>query len=253
MGALAGRTLTGKTVVVTGGSRGLGRAIAMAFAEAGAYVFVGYRTRESDARVTCAAIAEGGGQAEPVALDVRARADVDRAIKQIVKAHARIDVLVNNAAIARDNLFAMMSAEEWRDVIDVNLHGAYNTCKAVVRPMMRAGGGAIVNVASVAGAHASPGQANYSASKGGLLALTRTLAAELAPRGIRVNAVVPGILDTGMAARLDHRVLEQRRAQIPLERFGRGDEVAQAVLFLASDAASYIIGQALVVDGGLTL
>lgn len=248
MGAFAGRT-----VVVTGASRGLGRDIARAFASAGAYVYVGYRSRTDKAEDTCAAIAAKSGQASALKLDIRERSDVDRALAQVFSERGQIDVLVNNAAIARDNLFAMMSTDEWQDVIAVNLHGAFNACKAVVRPMMRAGGGAIVNVASVAGAHASPGQANYSASKGGLLALTRTLAAELAPRGIRVNAVVPGILDVGMAARLDHRQLARRRAQIPLDRFGRGDEVAQAVLFLASDAASYVVGQALVVDGGLTL
>lgn len=246
-------TFGDRTVVVTGASRGLGRDIASAFARAGAYVYVGYRSREHDAESTLATIVERGGRGALIKVDVRDRADVDRAIKTILTRRTAIDVLVNNAAIARDNLFAMMSQDDWHEVIAVNLSGAFNACKAVVRPMMRAGGGAIVNVASVAGAHASPGQANYSASKGGLLALTRTLAAEVAGRGIRVNAVVPGILSTGMAARLDHRVLERRREQIPLNRFGSGDEVARAVLFLASDAASYIVGQALVVDGGLTL
>ena len=166
---------------------------------------------------------------------------------------AGVDVLVNNAAVLRDQLFPMLSPPEWDDVLAVNLTGAYHCCHAALRFMLRRQRGAIVNVSSIAALRASPGQANYAAAKGGVLSLTTTLAAELAPRGIRVNAVVPGILTTGMGERLDRRVVEERRARIPLGRFGDGDEVARAVLFLASDDASYIVGQSLVVDGGLSL
>ena len=162
-------------------------------------------------------------------------------------------MVVNNAGIAADELFPVMQRESWRQVLATNLDGTFNVCRAVARPMMGKKRGAIVNVASIAGQRASVGQVNYAASKGGVLALTQSLAAELAPRGIRVNAVVPGLCSTGMAEALDRRVLEARRAHIPLGRPGTGEEIARAVLFLASDDASYIVGQALVVDGGLTL
>jgi 3-oxoacyl-[acyl-carrier protein] reductase len=178
---------------------------------------------------------------------------VEAAVRRVVDERGRVDVWVNCAAVVRDNLFPLMAAEEWDEPIDVNLNGVYRCCRAVARHMIACRSGAIINVASVAGIHASPGQAGYSASKGGLLAFNRTLAAELGPHGVRVNAVVPGLLTTGMAARLDRSVLEEKRRRIPLGRFGSGEEVAEAVLFLASSAASYVIGQALVVDGGLTL
>jgi 3-oxoacyl-[acyl-carrier protein] reductase len=178
---------------------------------------------------------------------------VDAAVDGIVAARGAPAVVVNNAGVARDEPFAMMSASSWDEVLATNLGGTFNVCRAVARPMMGQRSGAIVNVASVAGLHASAGQANYAASKGGVLAFTRTLAAEMAPRGIRVNAVVPGLCSTGMAARLDRRVAEQKRAGIPLGRFGTGEEIARVVLFLASDDAAYVVGQAIVADGGLSL
>jgi 3-oxoacyl-[acyl-carrier protein] reductase len=164
-----------------------------------------------------------------------------------------LDVLVNNAGVARDEPFALMSQNTWDEVLKTNLDGVFHCCRAAVRPMLAKKRGAIVNMASVAGQHAAPMQANYSASKGGVLALTATLGAELAPKGIRVNAVVPGFLDAGMAQRLDHGLAEKIKARVPIGRFGRAEEVAKAVLFLASDEASYVVGQALVVDGGLAL
>lgn len=239
----------GRRVIVTGASRGLGRVIASAFAAEGALVGVGYRAQEADAREAVAAIAAAGGQAVALQLDVRDAGVTEAAFRGF----GAIDVLVNNAAVAHDQLAAMMTTEEWTDVVAVNLTGTWNCSRAALPAMLRQKRGAIVNIASVAGLRASPGQLNYAAAKGGVLAMTVTMAAELAARGIRVNAVVPGMLATGMGERLDRRVVERRTRDIPLGRFGQAGEVAEAVLFLASDAASYIVGQSLVVDGGVSL
>lgn len=243
----------GKTGLITGASRGLGRAIAKAFAAEGAFVGVGYHRSDRGAEQTIAEIEELGGNAVLVKADVSDPAAVDKAIRSFMAKRDGIDFLVNNAAIVDDKPFALMSAESWTKILQTNLGGAFNCSRAVVRSMIAQEGGAIVNIGSVAGFAASPGQVNYAASKGGLLAMTRTLAAELAPKGIRVNAIVPGLLTEGMAQRLDRRVAENWRQRIPLARFGEPDEVVRATLFLASEEASYIIGQALVVDGGLTL
>ena len=245
--------LAGQTVLVTGASGGLGKAIAKTFGEAGAFVYIGYCSKKEEATETLRDIESDGGQGSLLQLDVRDRSSVGHATEQIVSEKAGLDVLVNNAGMAHDNLLAMMSSEQWHNVLQVNLTGVFHCCQSVARLMMSRRKGSIVNVCSVAGLHASPGQVNYAASKGGVLAFTKTLAAEIASYGVRVNAVVPGLLSTGMAARLDHRVLEKKRKTIPLGRFGSGEEVARVVLFLASDAASYIIGQAIVVDGGLTV
>jgi 3-oxoacyl-[acyl-carrier protein] reductase len=177
---------------------------------------------------------------------------VEAAFERVFATRERADVLVNAAGCARDAPFALSEARDFDDTLDVNLKGAAHCSRAVVRRMLAARRGAIVNVASVAGLHASPGQTAYAASKGGLLAFSRTLAAELAPAGIRVNTVIPGFLTVGMVRALDRRLLDEKRARIPLGRLGTGEEVAEAVLFLASDSASYVVGQALVVDGGLT-
>lgn len=243
----------GKTGLITGASRGLGRAIAKAFAVEGAFVGIGYRRSDRGAEQTIAEIEELGGNAVLVKADVSDPAAVDKAIRSFLAKSDSIDFLVNNAAIVDDKPFALMSAESWSKILQTNLGGAFNCSRAVVRSMISQEGGAIVNIGSVAGFAASPGQVNYAASKGGLLAMTRTLAAELAPKGIRVNAIVPGLLTEGMAQRMDRRVAENWRQRIPIGRFGELDEVVRATLFLASEEASYIIGQALVVDGGLTL
>jgi len=241
------------TVLVTGASRGLGRAIALAFGAEGAFVFVGFRVGEAAANETLAAVKAAGGDGAVIGFDVSDAAKVDEAVGAMLAARGKLDVVVNNAGIARDELFAVMQKESWRQVLSTNLDGTFNVCRAVTRPMLGKKRGAIVNVASIAGLHASVGQVNYAASKGGVIALTQTLAAELAPKGVRVNAVVPGVCNVGMAEALDRRIVEARVGQIPLRRLGSGEDVAKVVLFLASDDAAYVVGQAVVVDGGLSL
>jgi 3-oxoacyl-[acyl-carrier protein] reductase len=247
------RRFEGATVLVTGASRGLGRAIAVAFAREGAFVWVGYRVQVAQAEQTLALLREAGGDGAAVALDVRDAEAVNAAVTGLLAQRPGLDVVVNNAGIARDALFPVMPRDSWQQVLATNLDGTFNVCRAVARPMMAKKRGAIVNVASVAGQRASVGQVNYAASKGGVLALTQSLAAELAPRGIRVNAVVPGLCAAGLVETLDRRVVDARKQHIPLGRLGTAEELAKAVLFLASDDAAYVVGQALVVDGGLTL
>lgn len=243
----------GKIVVVTGASRGLGRELACAFAREDAKVWIGYHRRQEDAEETRALITQTGATAMIVSVDVRSTDAVDKAFAEVIAKSGQVDVLVNNAGLARDGFLALMEDEAFDEVVAVNLFGVFRCCRAVSKSMIHRRGGTIVNVGSVVGLRASPGQANYAASKGGLEGLTRTLAAELGPRGIRVNTVAPGFLTTGMATRLDHRILKRRQEQIPLGRSGEANEVAPAVLFLASAEASYITGHTLVVDGGLSL
>jgi 3-oxoacyl-[acyl-carrier protein] reductase len=244
---------TDKVVAVSGASRGLGRETALAFAEEGAFVLVGYRAQAHKAEQTLAEISARGGRGGLWEVDVRDASQVSESVRRIVAEHQRVDVLVNNAAIVDDAPFALANGEAWDEVIDVNLAGAARLCRAVLRPMLGAGSGVIVNVASVAALRATPGQTSYAASKAGLLALTRTAAAECAPKGVRVNAVVPGFLDVGMGVAVDRRVVEASLTHLPAGRVGTGREAADAILFLCSDAASYIVGHALVVDGGLSL
>lgn len=246
------RTFDGQTVVVTGASRGLGRAIALAFAARGAHVVIGYRARQDEATRVQELAVEAGGTATLWACDMQDPAGIEAGMDRILADRGGIDVLVNNAAVVQDAPFALMTHENWDDVVRVNLGGVFACCRSVARSMMAKRTGVIVNVASVAGIHASPGQTNYAASKGGIIAFTKTLAAELARHGIRVNAVVPGLLSTGMVTRLDHRIAREKKQLIPLGRFGTAEEVADVVIFLASPAAAYIIGQSIVVDGGLT-
>jgi len=251
-GAIATR-FVGQTALVTGASRGLGRAIAQQLAGEGARVYAGFVRREDAAAETARGAPPGDGSITPLGFDVTDAGACEAAVARIVGSAGRLDLVVHAAGLVRDSLFALSSPEDWDEPVRVNLGGALRVARAAVRAMLTAGGGAIVFVGSVAGLRASPGQAGYAASKGGIAALTSTLAAELAPRGIRVNAVVPGLIAAGMAARLDRRVVDRQLARIPVGRLGRAAEVAACALFLASPAASYVIGQSLVVDGGLSI
>ena len=242
-----------RTVVVTGASRGVGQAIALAFGNQGAYVHVGYLQRRQEALETVSEIQAAGGDGAVLPMDVRDRQEVEQRLGEVLQQRGGVDVLVNNAGVVRDDHVSLMDPEAWDEVLSVNLTGVFNCSRALLQGMMARRRGVIVNIASVAGLHASPGQANYAASKGGVVALTRTMAAEVAARGVRINAVALGLLSTGMAARLDHRVARRQKERIPLGRFGTGEEAAEVVLFLASEQSSYLVGQTLVVDGGLSL
>ncbi|MFO0546947.1 MAG: SDR family NAD(P)-dependent oxidoreductase [Polyangiaceae bacterium] len=250
--AVTSARFSGKTALVTGGSRGLGRAIALELAREGASVFVGFHAHATEAEAVVAEARALGADARAVELDVRDGAAVERVTRGIAEEAGALDVVVANAGVAEDGFFLMQEAEALERVVSTNVFGTANTCRAAARVMMSKRRGAIVIVSSISAIAATPGQSAYAASKGALVALAGTLGAELAPRGIRVNAVLPGLFDCGLAARLDHRILASRVELIPLKRVGRGDELARAVLFLASDDASYVVGQALVVDGGLT-
>lgn len=237
----------GKVVLITGGSRGIGRAVVEAFAREGARVCFTYHKGEAAA----AKLADETGSTSircPQADATR----IEQVVEETVKQHGTIDVLVNNAGITRDQFLMLMPEADWTEVIDTNLNGVYRWCKAVSRFMLRARRGAIVNVASLSGLVGVMGQTNYAASKGGLMAFTRALAAELATRSIRVNCVVPGFIDTDMTSALPQAMRDQKTAAIALKRFGKPEEVAAVVLFLAGEGASYIAGQTIVVDGGLT-
>ena len=245
--------LLGKVALVTGGSRGIGRAIALRLAEAGANVAICSRNLEA-AQAVGDEISARGGNFLVRQCDVADAAQVDQLIKDVTGTLGSLDVLVNNAGINRDNLLLRMKEEEWDGVMDTNLKGTFNCCKAAARPMIKARGGRIVNISSVVGISGNPGQANYAASKAGLIGFTKTLARELASRSITANVVAPGLIsETGMTSDLPAQVVDQMLAQIPLGRPGTPDDVAQAVLFLTSDHGAYITGQVIQVDGGMAM
>ena len=243
--------LAGKIAIVTGGSRGIGRATSIALAQAGALVLVNYRSNEAAARETVRVIEEAGGQAELVAFDVADPDSVDRSIKEALKRHGRIDILVNNAGISIDQLLLRVSAKDLAMTWATNVNGAVYCAKACIRPMMKKRWGRIINLSSVVAESGNAGQAVYASSKAALLGLTRSLAREYASRGITVNAVSPGFIETDMTADLPEAARQGIVDQTPLGRIGRPEEVAAAVVFLASEEAGYITGQVVRVNGGM--
>ncbi len=245
--------LEGKTAVVTGASRGIGRATALALAGAGASVVVNYTQNEPAALEVKSLIEEGGGSAIVGKADVSDYSQCKDLVQGAIDHFKRIDILINNAGITRDNLLARMKMEDWQEVIDTNLNGVYNCCKAAIRPLLKQkSGGRIINVASVSGIYGNSGQANYAAAKGGVIAFTRTLAKELGSRGITVNAVAPGFIESEMTAVLSEQVKEEILSRIALGRLGRPEDVAEVILFLAS-SANYVTGQVIAVDGSMSL
>jgi len=245
--------LSGKAAVVTGGSRGIGRAIGLRLAEQGADVCFSFSRNQTAAEETAAAIRALGRRALPVQADVTDPAAAEALIKAATAELGRIDILVNNAGITRDDLIMRMSTLAWREVLETNLFGAFYTLKAATRPMLKARGGRIINITSVSGQAGQMGQANYSAAKAGLIGLTKASARELASRGITVNAVAPGFVLTELTQELPEKLQAEITERTPLGRFGTPEDISAAVCFLASDEAAYITGQVLAVDGGLVM
>ena len=241
----------GRVAIVTGASRGIGRAIALRLAAAGARIVAGARADHVHSVV--GEIEAAGGTAVGVTLEVTESASVSGMVQAALDRFGRIDVLVNNAGIVRDQLLLRMKPEEWDAVIATNLTAAFACCRAVLRPMVKQRSGRIVNIGSVVGQTGNPGQANYAASKAGLVGFTRSLALEVASRGITANVVAPGMIETDMTAALDERARDALCSRIPMRRLGTPDDVAGAVCFLVSDEASYITGQVLSVNGGMSL
>jgi 3-oxoacyl-[acyl-carrier protein] reductase len=245
--------LTGKAAVVTGGSRGIGRAIVLRLATQGADVAFSYRGNAAAAEDTAAEVRALGRRALAVAADVTQPESAEALIKAALDESGKVDILVNNAGITRDDLIMRMGIDAWREVLETNLFGAFYTLKAVTRPMLKARGGRIVNITSVSGQAGQMGQANYSSAKAGLIGLTKAAARELGSRGITVNAVAPGFVLTELTRDLPEALQAQITERTPLGRFGTTQEVADAVAFLSSDEAGYITGQVLAVDGGLVM
>ena len=243
-------TFEGKVALVTGASRGIGRAIALALSARGATVIVTARSAEAAGR-TADEIVTGGGNARPLVLDIADDRSVDAAMADLLREHATIPLLVNNAGITRDNLLMRMKKEDWNEVIDTNLSGIYRICRSLVPSMVKARYGRIVNITSVVSRSGNPGQANYAAAKAGAEGFTRSLARELASRNITVNCVAPGFIDTDMTGTLTEAQREALLAQVPMKRLGRPDDVAAGVTYLLSEHASYVTGITLDINGGM--
>jgi len=245
--------LDGKVALVTGGSRGIGRAVTLELAKSGAKVVVNYAGNVNAANEVCETIIAAGGEAIAIQADVADANSVESMVKLIIEKYGHIDILVNNAGITRDNLLMRMKEEDWDAVMNTNLKGIFNCTKLVSRYMMKQKSGKIINMTSVVGIIGNAGQSNYSAAKAGVIGFTKSMAKELASRGITVNAIAPGFISTDMTSVLSDQVKSDLAAQIPLGRLGSPEDVAAAVGFLVSSAANYITGQTLHVDGGMVM
>ncbi len=245
--------LSSKNALVTGASRGIGRAIALELAKRGAFIIVNYNGSKEKAEETVAEIIKNGGKAVSYGCNVSDDAACKDMIAALIKEYGHIDILVNNAGITRDNLLMKMSEQEFSDVIDTNLKGTFHTIKHLSRQFLKQRSGRIINISSVSGILGNAGQANYSASKAGVIGLTKSVARELASRGITANVVAPGVIATDMTEVLSDNVKESLKAQVPLGHIGAPEDIAKAVAFLASDDAAYITGQVLAVDGGMSM
>ncbi len=246
-------SIDGRVALITGGSRGIGRAIALRLASDGAKIAVNYRTNEDAAKFVVNAVNEMGSEAIAVCADVAQSADVDDMVKRVLDSWGGLDILVNNAGIIHDSLLMRMTEEVWDDVVNTNLKGTYNCTKASLRHMVRQRWGRIISVVSVVGLEGNPGQSNYAASKAGVIAFSRSIAKEVASRNITVNAVAPGYISTEIVADLSPEFKELIMSRIPQNRFGTVDDVANMVGFLASEEAGYITGEVIRVDGGIEL
>ena len=245
--------MSGKTALVTGAGRGIGRATAIKLGAAGAKVAINYNASEAQAQEVVAAIREAGGEAQAVKADVSKADEVDAMVNGLVKEWGKIDILVNNAGITRDNLMMRMSQDEWDAVIDTNLRSAYFCTKAVLRSMLRNRWGRIISLSSVVGLTGNAGQANYAAAKAGLIGFTKSVAREVGGRNITANAIAPGFIETDITAGLPEELKASMLKTIPADRYGQPEDIANAVVFLASDLAAYINGQVLNVDGGMVM
>lgn len=245
--------LDNKVAIVTGSSRGIGKAVAVELAKAGAKVVINYAGNLAAAQQVLATIQENGGQGIIVQADVAQPDQVDQLMKKAMEAYGKVDILVNNAGITRDNLLLRMKEEDWDTVLNTNLKGIFLCTKAVARIMMKQKSGRIINMTSVVGVMGNAGQSNYAAAKAGVIGFTKSMAKELASRGITVNAIAPGFITTDMTSVLTEQVKKDLAATIPLGRLGTPEDVAATVLFLASEQANYITGQTLHVDGGMVM
>ena len=246
-------SLQGKCALVTGGSRGIGRAVCLELARQGARVAVNYAGNAAAAEETVKACQDLGAEAFAIQADVADAAACDAMVKEVLSRFGRVDILVNNAGVTRDGLMLTMKESDWDTVLDTNLKGAFQCMKAVYRPMMKQKYGRVVNLSSIVGVRGNAGQANYAASKAGLIGLTKSMAKELAARNVTVNAVAPGFLDTDMTAALPEKAREAMLASIPMGRLGQAEDVARAVAFFAGDESAYVTGQVLCVDGGMAV